>query len=72
MGRTIGEAWVLAYYFDKSCQTQLNVLQTQQKIRYPKEEVLRKAAEQSYLPDFFPGLNEWDALKRMLSRQQRR
>ena len=72
MGRTIGEAWVLAYYFDKSCQTQLNVLQTQQKIRYPKEEVLQKAAEQSYLPDFFPGVNEWDALKRMLSRQQRR
>ena len=72
MGRSIGEAWVLAYYFDKSCQTQLNVLQTGQKIRYPKPEVLAKAAEQSYLPDFFPGLNEWGALRKMLSRQQRR
>lgn len=69
-GRTLGEAWVLAYYFDKSCRTQLNVLQTGQKIRYPDPKVLAHAGEQSYLPDFFPGLNEWDALRKMLSRKR--
>ena len=70
-GKTLGEAWVLAYYFDKSCRTQLNVLQTGQKIRYPDPKVLAHAGEQSYLPDFFPGLNEWDALRKMLSRARR-
>lgn len=70
-GRTLGEAWVLAYYFDKSCRTQLNVLQTGQKIRYPDPKVLAHAGEQSYLPDFFPGLNEWDALRKMLTRARR-
>jgi phosphoglycerate dehydrogenase-like enzyme/ribulose-5-phosphate 4-epimerase/fuculose-1-phosphate aldolase/SAM-dependent methyltransferase len=71
-GRTLGEAWVLAYYFDKACQTQLSCLQTGQKINYPSEKVLGHAAEQSVLPDFLPGACEWEALRKMLTRKYRR
>ena len=71
-GKTLGEAWVLAYYFDKACQTQLNCLQTGQKINYPSEKVLAHAAEQSILPEFLPGACEWDALRKMLTRRHRR
>jgi len=70
-GRTLGEAWVLAYYFDKACQTQLTCLQTGQKINYPSEKVLAHAAEQSVLPEFLPGACEWKALRKMLSRRSR-
>ena len=71
-GRTLGEAWVLAYYFDKACQTQLNCLQTGAKINFPKKEVLAHAAEQSLLPEFLPGNCEWEALRKMLTRKSRR
>lgn len=71
-GRTLGEAWVLAYYFDKACQTQLNCLKTGQTINYPSEKVLAHAAEQSVLPEFLPGACEWDALRKMLTRRHRR
>jgi ribulose-5-phosphate 4-epimerase/fuculose-1-phosphate aldolase len=70
-GRTLGEAWVLAFYFDKACQTQLSCLQTGQKINYPNERVLAHAAEQSLLPEFLPGACEWDALRKMLTRSSR-
>jgi phosphoglycerate dehydrogenase-like enzyme/ribulose-5-phosphate 4-epimerase/fuculose-1-phosphate aldolase/SAM-dependent methyltransferase len=70
-GRTLGEAWVLAYYFDKACQTQLSCLQTGQKINYPSEKVLAHAADQSVLPEFLPGACEWDALRKMLTRTSR-
>ena len=71
-GSTLGEAWVLAYYFDKACQTQLNCLQTGQKINYPSEKVLAHAADQAVLPEFLPGFCEWDALRKMLTRKYRR
>lgn len=71
-GKTLAEAWVLAYYFDKSCQTQLNCLQTGQKIQFPKPEVLQHAADQSVLPEFLPGNCEWEALRKMLTRRSRR
>jgi phosphoglycerate dehydrogenase-like enzyme/ribulose-5-phosphate 4-epimerase/fuculose-1-phosphate aldolase/SAM-dependent methyltransferase len=70
-GKTLGEAWVLAYYFDKACQTQLNCLQTGQKLNIPSEKVLAHAAEQSLLPEFLPGACEWDALRKMLTRTSR-
>ena len=68
-GKTLGEAWVLAYYFDRSCQTQLNVLQTGAKIKHPDPKVLAHAAEQALLPGFLPGANEWEALRKMLTRR---
>ena len=70
-GKTLAEAWVLAYYFDKACQTQLTCLSTGAKINYPDEKVLAHAAEQSRLPEFIPGACEWDALRKMLTRQRR-
>mmetsp|Transcript_12624 Transcript_12624/g.30988 ORF Transcript_12624/g.30988 Transcript_12624/m.30988 type:complete len:1158 (+) Transcript_12624:43-3516(+) len=68
-GRTVAEAWVLAYYFDKSCRTQLNVMQTGGKIRKPDPKVLAHAAKQSFLPGFAPGEMEWAALERLASRK---
>jgi ribulose-5-phosphate 4-epimerase/fuculose-1-phosphate aldolase len=67
-GKTLGEAWVLAYYFEKACQTQLNCLQTREMINYPSEKVLMHAGEQANLPDFLPGACEWEALRKMLTR----
>jgi ribulose-5-phosphate 4-epimerase/fuculose-1-phosphate aldolase len=71
-GKTLGEAWVLAYYFDKACQTQLNCLQTGAKINFPNETVLAHAGEQSQIPEFLPGNMEWKALRKMLTRKMRR
>jgi phosphoglycerate dehydrogenase-like enzyme/ribulose-5-phosphate 4-epimerase/fuculose-1-phosphate aldolase len=71
-GKTLGEAWVLAYYFDKACQTQLNCLQSGAKIRYPNPQVLAHAAQQATLPEFLPGACEWEALRKMLERKSKR
>ena len=71
-GKTLGEAWVLAYYFDKSCQTQLSCLQTGQKIKYPDEKVLAHAAKLAVIPEFLPGNCEWEALRKMLTRRHLR
>jgi len=62
LGKTIREVWVLAYYFERCCEVQLRVMQTGAKISIPSEQVMAKAAEASYLPDFAPGVCEWDAL----------
>jgi ribulose-5-phosphate 4-epimerase/fuculose-1-phosphate aldolase len=67
-GKTLGEAWVLAYYFDKACQTQLHCLQTGEKINHPSEKVMMHAAEQAMLPEFLAGACEWEALRKMLRR----
>mmetsp|Transcript_38048 Transcript_38048/g.88522 ORF Transcript_38048/g.88522 Transcript_38048/m.88522 type:complete len:93 (+) Transcript_38048:94-372(+) len=61
-GRSVKEVWMLAYYFERCCEVQLRVMQTGAKISIPNEKVMAKAAEASYLPDFAPGVQEWDAL----------
>jgi len=61
-GASVREAWVLAYYFERCCQVQLDLLKTGAKVRLPSAAVMRKAAETSYLPEFAPGVCEWDAL----------
>jgi ribulose-5-phosphate 4-epimerase/fuculose-1-phosphate aldolase len=71
-GKTLGEAWVLAYYFDKACQTQLNCLQTGAKINFLDERFLSHTCLQSQIPDFLPGNMEWNALRKMLTRKMRR
>jgi ribulose-5-phosphate 4-epimerase/fuculose-1-phosphate aldolase len=68
-GKTLGEAWVLAYYFDKACQTQLNCLQTGAKINFLDE---KGVSLQSQIPDFLPGNMEWNALRKILTRKMRR
>ncbi|KAK1739142.1 formate dehydrogenase [Skeletonema marinoi] len=61
-GSSVKEAWVLAYYFERCCETQLRVMQCGGKLRRPKKMVMEKAAEASYLPEFAPGAQEWEAL----------
>jgi phosphoglycerate dehydrogenase-like enzyme/ribulose-5-phosphate 4-epimerase/fuculose-1-phosphate aldolase/SAM-dependent methyltransferase len=61
-GSSVREAWVLAYYFERVCETQLRVMQAGGKIKMPSARVMAAAAESSYLPEFAPGACEWDAL----------
>ena len=61
-GPSVRHAWVLAYYFEKCCEIQLRVMQSGGKLRCPNKAVMQKAAEDSYLPEFAPGVCEWDAL----------
>ncbi|KAL3936084.1 MAG: hypothetical protein SGBAC_008526 [Bacillariaceae sp.] len=61
-GASVREVWVLAYYFERCCEVQLRLMQSGGKIRMPPKAVMQKAAECSYLPEFAPGVQEWDAL----------
>jgi len=61
-GSSVREAWVLAYYFERCCEVQLRLMQSGGKIRKLPKTVMQKAAETSYLPEFAPGVQEWDAL----------
>jgi lactate dehydrogenase-like 2-hydroxyacid dehydrogenase/ribulose-5-phosphate 4-epimerase/fuculose-1-phosphate aldolase/SAM-dependent methyltransferase len=61
-GSSVREVWVLAYYFERCCETQLRLMQSGGKIRMPPKAMLQKAAEASYLPEFAPGVQEWEAL----------
>jgi len=59
---SVRAAWVLAYYFERCCQVQMDLLKTGAKVRIPAKNVMEKAAESSYLPEFAPGVCEWEAL----------
>jgi len=61
-GPSVRHAWVLAYYFEKCCEIQLRVMQSGGKLRRPAKAVMQKAAEDSYLPEFAPGVCEWEGL----------
>mmetsp|Transcript_15308 Transcript_15308/g.32913 ORF Transcript_15308/g.32913 Transcript_15308/m.32913 type:complete len:909 (-) Transcript_15308:88-2814(-) len=66
-GPSVRHAWVLAYYFEKCCEIQLRAMQSGGKLRRPKKAVMQKAAKDSYLPEFAPGVCEWEALCEMIS-----
>ena len=61
VGRTVGEAWVKAWYFEKCCQLQLDVLKTQRHYRVLSPELLRKA-KLSIETEFPNGMFEWSAI----------
>lgn len=61
-GSSVREVWVLAFYFERCCQVQMDCLKTGQKIKYPNQKVMAKAAEASYLENFAPGVQEWDGI----------
>ena len=61
-GPSVRHVWVLAYYFKKCCEIQLRVMQSGGKLRRPAKVAMQKAAEDSYLPEFAPGVCEWEAL----------
>ena len=64
VGASVGEAFMLMYYLERACQTQLDVLQTGQPYRVPSDEIAARAAEQYW--DFAPGRDEWPALLRLV------
>jgi ribulose-5-phosphate 4-epimerase/fuculose-1-phosphate aldolase len=73
LGESLGEAWVLAYYFEKACATQLtlNCYSTPSAagVRIPPAEVMEKAAAQAYSKELGPpGRFEWKALRACLYR----
>jgi ribulose-5-phosphate 4-epimerase/fuculose-1-phosphate aldolase len=67
-GATVGEAFMLMYYLERSCRTQMQVLASGQEYTVPSNEVSEAAAAQY---EIFPhGKYEWPALLRMLDQQQ--
>ena len=68
-GSSVKEVWVLAFYFERCCEVQLNCLKTGQKIKYPNPKVMAKAAEASFLENFAPGVQEWEGICDLFSGQ---
>ena len=60
-GRTVGEAWVKAWYFEKCCKLQMDVLKTQRPYREISPELLRQA-KLSLETEFPNGMFEWPAI----------
>lgn len=61
-GKSVKEAWVLAYYFERACEVQCRVMASGGTPKKPNTRVMQGAAESSYLPEFAPGAAEWEAL----------
>lgn len=61
-GKSVREAWVLAYYFERACEVQCRVMASGGTPKIPNRAVMQGAASASYLPEFAPGAAEWDAL----------
>eukprot|EP00746_Dinoflagellata_sp_MGD_P150752 gnl/MRDRNA2_/MRDRNA2_82546_c0_seq4.p1 gnl/MRDRNA2_/MRDRNA2_82546_c0~~gnl/MRDRNA2_/MRDRNA2_82546_c0_seq4.p1 ORF type:complete len:304 (-),score=58.67 gnl/MRDRNA2_/MRDRNA2_82546_c0_seq4:388-1299(-) len=65
LGKSVAEAFVLMYYLNRTCATQLAVLSTGAEINYPPEEVVAYAAQQ--IENNSDGISdigcEWPALK---------
>ncbi|MBD3881435.1 class II aldolase/adducin family protein [Phormidium tenue FACHB-886] len=67
-GRTIPEAFILAYYLEKSCEIQVLAQSTGNKLVIPSEAVCRKAAQQQDIDMENLGQLQWGALLRLLDR----
>jgi ribulose-5-phosphate 4-epimerase/fuculose-1-phosphate aldolase len=67
-GKTIGEAFMLMYYLDRACKVQIDLLNTNQEIIKPSDNLLEFAAGQYNDPKYKLGKHEWLALKRMLNK----
>ena len=66
-GATVGEAFMLMYYLERSCKVQIQVLSTGARHRAVPAEICRNAAAQYVL---FPhGKYEWPALLRLLDKR---
>jgi ribulose-5-phosphate 4-epimerase/fuculose-1-phosphate aldolase len=66
-GETVGEAFILMYYLERACRTQMQVLASGREMQLPSPEVCEAAANQY---DIFPhGKYEWPALLRKLDQQ---
>ena len=70
-GRTIPEAFHLAFYFEECCKTQIEIMATGDEMVTPSTSVLERAKgqfEQIY-SKHMPGEREWPALLRMIDRK---
>ena len=67
-GKSIGEAFMLMYYLDRACKLQIDLLNSNQEIIRPSENLLEFAASQYDDSNYQLGKHEWPALKRMLDK----
>jgi ribulose-5-phosphate 4-epimerase/fuculose-1-phosphate aldolase len=66
-GATVGEAFMLMYYLERSCRVQMQVLASGREFTVPSAEICAAAAAQY---EFFPhGKYEWPALVRLLDQR---
>ncbi|GAB5371495.1 hypothetical protein AAMO2058_001584800 [Amorphochlora amoebiformis] len=68
LGGSVGEAWVRAFYLERTAQIQVATLSNPQGVIAPSQEVLEHAAKQTQ-GEYAPGKYEWDALVRMLEKE---
>ena len=65
-GENISEAFMLMYYLDRACKTQIDAESTGEKLIIPSNNIMEYAAGQYDDPRFKLGKHEWPALIRLL------
>ena len=68
-GETIGEAFILMDYLDKTCKNQLDTMSTGKPTLVPSDNIMEYAAGQYEDPRFRLGHHEWPALLRLLDKK---
>ena len=69
-GENISEAFMLMYYLDRACKTQIDAESTGEKLNIPSNNIMEYAAGQYDDPRFQLGKHEWPALLRLLDNNQ--
>ena len=64
-GVNVGEAFHFMYHLEKSCQTQMQVLASNQPYIRPSDEACEKAARQFWRPNRVFGARDWPALLKL-------
>ena len=67
-GTTIAEAFMLMYYLERACKTQIDARSTGEKLNIPSNNIMEYAAGQYDDPRFQLGKHEWPALLRLLEK----
>jgi ribulose-5-phosphate 4-epimerase/fuculose-1-phosphate aldolase len=68
-GRTVAEAFDALYFLEKACENQVTAMSTGLPLRVMPDDVARRTAEQ-WTTDCWSAGDHFDALKRMLDREQ--
>jgi ribulose-5-phosphate 4-epimerase/fuculose-1-phosphate aldolase len=68
-GRTVAEAFSLMYYFDQSCQVQMQIMASGGRMKLVPGQVAEKTAQQFERHDKPAGQREWAALLRLLDKE---
>ena len=67
-GANIAEAFMLMYYLERACKTQIDARSTGEKLNIPSNNIMEYAAGQYDDPRFQLGKHEWPALLRLLEK----